>query len=166
MDIEKILEAVLFSYGEGLTLEKIAKGLNIHLIEAQTAIDKLAQKYRLENRGMQIVCVGNVYQMATNPTYSEYIENFVPKRNLSLTKAQLEVLAIIAYKQPVTKGDIEQIRGVDCSNIVNRLLEHNLVEESGRLQAPGRPILFVTTAEFLRHFGISSVNELPVLERA
>ena len=159
-DIEKTLEAILFSYPEGLSLERLAQGLGLHALEVQSAVEKLAQTYRLSDRGIQITNVAGLYQMASNPNQGEVVSRFVPKKATHLSRAQLETLAIIAYKQPATKGDVEQIRGVDCTNPINKLLAHHLIEETGRLKAPGRPIQFGTTVDFLRQFNLSSISEL------
>ena len=160
-ELEKILESVLFSYGEGLTLEKMSHGLGIHMALVQSSIDKLSQKYISENSGVQIVNINGTYQMSTNPKYHTYIKKISNVRIQNLSKVQLETLSIIAYKQPITKSEIEQIRGVDCTSPINKLLEYNLIEEKGRKKSPGRPILFVTTDDFLRHFGISDIKDLP-----
>lgn len=163
-NFENIIEAMLFSHGGGLHLDKIAISLNIGKNHAKREIDKLKEKYKKESRGIQVLVFNDVYQMATNSAYSSYIEKLTDKKQVNLTKAQLETLAIIAYKQPITKPLVEQIRGVDSTQPINKLLEYNIICEQGRLNEPGRPILFKTTDEFLRRFGISNLDQLPPMQ--
>ena len=127
-------------------------------------VESLAQQYKEENRGIQIIKINDGYQMCTSKEVYEYLIKLAkqPKKYV-LTEVLLETLSIVAYKQPVTKAEIEKIRGVSSDHAVNRLVEFGLVQELGRLDAPGRPMLFGTTDDFLRAFGISSVEELPVL---
>lgn len=162
MSNEHILEAVLFAAGEAVPLPKLAAVIEQDSKTTSQILQALADKYSAENRGFLIIQVDNAFQMATNPLYSQAVQDFfqVPQKN-NLTQALLETLAIIAYKQPVTKGQIEEIRGVSAEHAVNRLLEYGLIMEKGRLDAPGRPILFVTSEEFLKHFGLKNLEELP-----
>ncbi len=161
-DAEAIIESVLFAAGDAVELEKISDILDIDKKSTRVIIDTLIDKYRAENRGLQIIRLEDAYQMCTKAEYHEYIAKLAePRRNISLSNAAMEVLAIVAYKQPVTRGVIEQIRGVSCDSIVNKLLERNLIEEKGRLDTPGKPMLFGTTEEFLRSFGIEGIGALP-----
>lgn len=162
---EAVVEAVLFTMGSSVELGQLAAALGTKEEEAEAAAERLAARYESEGRGMQILRLENRYQMCTR---LEYYENLIrvasaPKKQV-LTDVVMETLAIIAYRQPVTKADIEKIRGVKSDHAVNRLIEYNLVYEAGRLDAPGRPALFATTEEFLRRFGIGSSGELPELD--
>ena len=159
---EAIIESVLFAAGEPVDVEKLSDILDIDTKSTRAVVTALADKYDREMRGLRIIRLEDAYQMCTRREYSDYISKLVePRRSLSLSNAAMEVLAIVAYKQPVTRAVIEQIRGVSCDNLVNKLLEKNFIEEVGRLDTPGRPMLFGTTDEFLRCFGIESVMELP-----
>lgn len=164
MNYEAIVEAILFTMGESVPLEKIATALELNQKETKTIVENLMKKYQEEKRGIQIMELDGAYQMCTNTEMYEYLIKVAkqPKRHV-LTDVLLETLSIIAYKQPITKIEIEKIRGVSCDHAVNKLLEYNLVCELGRLDAPGRPLLFGTTEEFLRSFGVQSIEELPVL---
>ncbi|MBO4940885.1 MAG: SMC-Scp complex subunit ScpB [Clostridia bacterium] len=159
---EAIIESVLFAAGEPVDVEKLSDILDIDTKSTRAIVTALADKYDREMRGLRIIRLEDSYQMCTRREYSDYISKLVePRRSLSLSNAAMEVLAIVAYKQPVTRAVIEQIRGVSCDTLVNKLLEKNFIEEVGRLDTPGRPMLFGTTDEFLRCFGIESVMELP-----
>jgi len=162
---ESIIEAVLFAAGDAVDVEKISDILDIDIKSTRALVTALADKYDREMRGIQIIRLEDSYQMCTRRDYQEYISKLVePRRSQSLSNAAMEVLAIVAYKQPVTRAVIEQIRGVSCDTLVNKLLEKNFIEEVGRLDTPGRPMLFGTTEEFLRCFGIESLAELPEFE--
>lgn len=164
-ETESIIEGILFAAGNAVKTEKISDILDIDLKSTRAVITALADKYAAENRGLRIIRLEDSYQMCTRSEYCEYIARLAePRRNQSLSNAAMEVLAIVAYKQPVTRSVIEQIRGVSCDTLVNKLLERGLIEETGRLDAPGRPMLFGTTEEFLRCFGIESISELPEFE--
>ena len=163
-EVEAIIEGVLFAAGEPVELEKISDILDIDKKSTRAIITALTDKFDAENRGLKIIRLEDAYQMCTKAEYHEYISKLAePRRNQSLSNAAMEVLSIVAYKQPVTRSTIERIRGVSCDTLVNKLLERNLIEEVGRLDAPGRPMLFGTTDEFLRCFGIESVMNLPEL---
>lgn len=161
---EAIVEAILFTMGESVELEKIANAIELEKKETKEIIEKLQQKYKTENHGVQIIELDGAYQMCTKNEMYEYLIRIAkqPKKRV-LTDVLLETLSIIAYKQPITKSEIEKIRGVSCDHAVNKLVEYNLISEIGRLDAPGRPMLFGTTEEFLRSFGVHSIEELPVL---
>lgn len=159
---ESVVEAVLFTMGQSVEIRQLAAALESSEKEAAAAAERLRERCDSENRGMQILRLEDSYQMSTR---SDYYSNLIkvattPKKQV-LTDVVMETLAIIAYKQPVTKADIEKIRGVKSDHAVNRLIEYNLVYEAGRMDAPGRPALFATTEEFLRRFGVSSTVELP-----
>lgn len=164
-EAESIIEGVLFAAGDAVDIEKISDILDIDVKSTRAILTALSDKYDREKRGLQIIKLEDSYQMCTRRDYQEYISRLAePRRSQSLSDAAMEVLAIVAYKQPVTRAVIEQIRGVSCDNLVNKLLEKNLIEEVGRLDTPGRPMLFGTTEEFLRCFGIDSILKLPEFE--
>lgn len=161
---EAIIEAILFTMGESVELEKIASALELDTQETKAIIDRMMKHYEDDSIGIQIIELDGAYQMCTKSEMYEYLIKVAkqPKRHV-LTDVLLETLSIIAYKQPVTKAEIEKIRGVSSDHAVNKLVEYNLVTELGRLDAPGRPLLFGTTEDFLRSFGVQSLDELPVL---
>lgn len=162
---ESAVEAVLFTMGRSVEIRQLAAALMCTEKEAEAAAERLRERYEKSPGGMQIVRLEDSFQMCTR---SEYYKNLIrvaktPKKQV-LSDVIMETLAIIAYKQPVTKADIEKIRGVNTDHAVNRLVEYNLVYEAGRLDAPGRPVLFGTTEEFLRRFGVGSTEELPKMD--
>lgn len=161
---ESVVEAVLFAMGQSVEIRQLAAALACTEKEAEEAAERLMERYERNDGGMQILRLADSFQMSSK---AKYYGNLIrvaatPKKQV-LTDVVLETLAIIAYKQPVTKADIEHIRGVKSDHAVNRLVEYNLVYEAGRLDAPGRPALFATTEEFLRRFGVSSTENLPEL---
>lgn len=163
-NIECALEAVLFSLGEAVEIDRLAEALEVREDEIKTAFANLQKKYEEENRGVKLIEIENSIQMCSNPDYYECIKRVTQiKRQAGLSSAALETLSIIAYNQPVTKGTIEFIRGVDCTYSVTRLLERGFIDELGRAETPGRPILYGTTMEFLRCFGLKSLEDLPPL---
>ena len=159
-----IIEAILFTMGESVELEKIADAIELDKKTTKKLINEMMQEWNDEGRGVAIMELDGAYQMCTRTEMYEYLIRIAkqPKRRV-LTDVLLETLSIIAYKQPVTKMEIEKISGVSSDHAVSKLVEYNLVCELGRLDAPGRPLLFGTTEEFLRSFGVHSVDELPVL---
>ncbi|MDD6056871.1 MAG: SMC-Scp complex subunit ScpB [Clostridiales bacterium] len=161
---EAIIEAILFTMGESVELEKIAAAIELDKKQVKAIIENMMKRYEAASMGLQIIELDGAYQMCTKSEMYEYLIKIArqPKRHV-LTDVLLETLSIIAYKQPVTKAEIEKIRGVSSDHAVNKLVEYNLVCELGRLDAPGRPLLFGTTEEFLRSFGVQSIEELPVL---
>ncbi len=164
-EAESIIEGVLFAAGDAVHIEKLSDILDIDIKSTRAIVTALADKYDRGKRGIQIIRLEDSYQMCSRREYQEYIAHLAePRRSQSLSNAAMEVLAIVAYKQPVTRSVIEQIRGVSCDTLVNKLLEKNFIEEVGRLDTPGRPMLFGTTEEFLRCFGIESIAELPEFE--
>ncbi len=163
-NIECALEAVLFSLGEAVETEKLAEALEVKEEEIKSAFETLKKKYEDENRGIKLIEIDNSIQMCSNPEYYECIQRVTQiKRQAGLSSAALETLSIIAYNQPVTKGTMDFIRGVDCTYSVARLLERGFIDELGRAETPGRPILYGTTMEFLRCFGLKSLEDLPPL---
>ncbi len=165
-DAEAIIEGVLFAAGDSVDIERISDILDIDVKSTRAVMTALMDKYDSENRGLKIIRLEDSYQMCTRGEYNEYISKLAqPRRAQTLSNAAMEVLSIVAYKQPVTRAVIEQIRGVSCDSLVNRLLERNLIQEIGRLDTPGRPMLFGTTEEFLRCFGVTSVTDLPDYEK-
>ena len=161
-DVESVIEAILFASGDVVSLKDIATALEQDEKTINTIIKNLADKYAFSKRGISIIQVGKGYQMCTNPDYYDYIKKlFQSPTRKKLSTTLLETLAIIAYKQPITKGAIEDIRGVSAEHSVNKLVEYGLVSEKGRLEAPGKPILFGTTDEFLRYFGFDSLEVMP-----
>ena len=159
---EAIIEAILFTMGESVELEKIADAIELDKKETKAIIECMMEHYADDSIGLQIIELDGAYQMCTKSEMYEYLIRIAkqPKRH-ALTEVLLETLSIIAYKQPITKVEIEKIRGVSCDHAVSKLMEYNLVCELGRLDAPGRPLLFGTTEEFLRSFGVQSIDELP-----
>lgn len=158
---EKMLEALLFASGESVPVAKLAEVLECDIPLARNLLNKMADTYQSQNAGIQLREVDDCYRLCTNPTYYPAIQRLLkikPKR--ALTQSVLETLAIITFKQPVTKAIIENIRGVNSDHGVNKLVEYGLVEEKGRLDAPGRPILFGTSEEFLLFYGLRSIDEL------
>ncbi len=164
--IEAAIEAILFTMGDSVELSRIAGAIGHDEETTKRLIHNMMDKYQREDRGIQIIELEDSFQMCTKKEMYEYLIRVAstPKRQV-LTDVLLETLSIIAYKQPVTKLDIEKIRGVKCDHAVNKLVEYNLVCEAGRLDAPGRPILFATTEDFLRSFGVSSLDELPLIKQ-
>lgn len=159
---EAIIEAVLFTMGNSVELRQLAVAIGQDQEVARRAVERLMKRYRSARSGMEITQLEDSYQMCTKAAYYENLIRVAatPKKQV-LTEVTLETLSIIAYKQPVTKMEIEKIRGVKSDHAVNRLVEYNLVYEVGRMDAPGRPALFATTEEFLRRFGVGSVQDLP-----
>jgi len=163
--LESAIEAILFTMGESVELSKIAYAIGHDDKTTEKIIHQMMDKYEADDRGVRIIELDGAFQMCTKKEMYEYLIRIAkqPKRHV-LTDVLLETLSIIAYKQPVTKLEIEKIRGVKSDHAVNKLVEYNLVEEKGRLDAPGRPLLFGTSEEFLRRFGIQSTQELPNLD--
>ena len=169
MEIEKLqsaIEAILFAMGDSVELEKLASAIEHDEETTKKLIHNMMDKYEAQDRGIRIIELDNAYQLCTKKEMYEYLIRVAkqPKRYV-LTDVLLETLSIVAYKQPVTKLEIEKIRGVKSDHAVNKLVEYGLVEETGRLDAPGRPLLFGTTEEFLRRFSVHSLDELPVLDQ-
>ena len=161
---EAIIEAILFTVGESVELEKLAAVLELDKEKTKTLVEHLRERYESDTCGMKIIELDGAYQMCTKAEYYEYLIKIAKTpRKMTLTDTVLETLSIIAYKQPVTRLEIERVRGVSCDHAINKLLEYDLITELGRLDAPGRPLLFGTTEQFLRCFGVKSLEELPEL---
>ena len=162
--LQAAIEAILFAMGGSVELKKLAQAIGHDEETTKKVIRQMMDRYEKEDRGIRIIELEASFQMCTKKEMYEYLIRVAkqPKKQV-LTDVLLETLSIIAYKQPITKAEVEKIRGVSSDHAVNKLVEYNLVCELGRLDAPGRPMLFGTTEEFLRSFGVESVDELPVL---
>lgn len=162
--LEAAIEAILFTMGNAVEAEKIAAAIEQDTPSTERLIHAMMDRYREEDRGIQIIELDHSYQLCTKREYYETLIRIAKQpQKIALTDVLMETLSIIAYKQPVTRLEIEKIRGVKSDHAVNKLVEYGLVKELGRLDAPGRPLLFGTTEEFLRHFGVQSLDELPVV---
>lgn len=162
--LESAIEAILFTMGDSVELGKIASAIEHDEETTRKIVHQMMDKYQAEDRGIQIVELEDSFQLCTKKLNYDYLIRIAKQpRRYVLTDVLLETLSIIAYKQPVTKLEVEKIRGVKSDHAVNKLVEYNLACEVGRLDAPGKPILFGTTEEFLRRFSIQSVDDLPVL---
>ena len=160
-NLENVIESVVFVAGEPVLISDLCFKFDVKPKQIEKAVEKLNQKYD-ENSGIKLLCFNNKLQFASNPKYVDQVSAVLnPIRQRNLTKATLETIAIIAYKQPVTRLEIEEIRGVNCDYAINILLEHKLIEIVGIKEAVGKPALFGTTDEFLKRFNISSVSDLP-----
>ncbi len=161
-----ILEALLFSCGEPVEIERIAEVMEIDESVVIALSQTLDEKYEKNKSGMKLLRLDNKLQLCTRPDYFEYVRKMLElKRNSPLSQAAFEVLAVVAYNQPVTKSFIEQVRGVDCSGVIYSLCEKGLIEDKGRLELPGRPLVYGTTDDFLRCFSMRSLNDLPELPK-
>lgn len=167
MDIStaaQTIEAILFAIGDAVAVSDIASSLGISEDEVRAAAKSLVEKYDQSLSGIRLIEIADCFQLSSNPACYEYIKKVSQtKKQSGLSSSAIETLSIIAYNQPVTKGTIEFIRGVDSSYSVNRLIERGFIDELGRAETPGRPILYGTTMEFLRTFGLKSLEELPPL---
>ena len=164
-EMEAVIEGLLFAAGDPLETEKIAEILEIDKKSARLILNNMVANYRNSKRGIMIREIDGSYQLCTRFEHYDYIRRlFEPRQKQALSQAAFETLAIIAYNQPVTRTKIEQIRGVNSDSAVTRLVERNLVREAGRLDSPGKPMLYETTEEFLRSFGFKSTADLPILE--
>lgn len=160
--IPQAIEAVLFVAGEPVAIQELAKALEISEMELMSVLDKMETE--TENRGIVLKRYGDHVRLETKAEFSPQIESLLnPVQRQSLSQSIMETLAVIAYRQPVTRGDIEQIRGVKCDYSVQSLLSKGLIKEVGRKESLGHPILYATTDDFLKHFGISDIRELPPL---
>lgn len=156
------IEAILFASGDSVSVERIATALELTKKEAEKLSDELMAEYNAAQRGITIIKLNNSYQMVSVKEYAKEIRTVMDlRRNTPLSQAALEVLAVIAYNQPVTKAFVEQVRGVDCSGVIGSLTTKDLIEEKGRLELPGRPLIYGTTENFLRCFSLSSLDDLP-----
>ncbi len=162
--VEAIIEAVLFTMGEAVPVEKLAVAIGHDVNTTRKLVRGMMDRYNKRERGMEMIELEDSFQLCTRREYYDALIRVAkqPKKYV-LTEVQLEVLSVVAYKQPVTRLEIEKIRGVNSDHALNKLLEYGLVAEAGRLDAPGRPILFGTTEDFLRNFGVRSTEELPTI---
>lgn len=164
-EVKSIVESLLFTWGDPLSIRDLSKILKISERELSFILKDMMDEFDYNRRGIQIIKIGNAYQLSTRHEHYEWIKNLNPindKKNLST--AALETLSIIAYKQPVIKSDIEYIRGVKSDRVIETLIQRNLIEEIGRLDRTGKPIIYATTNEFLRAFGLQNLEELPYIE--
>lgn len=165
MSNEGKIEAILFAAGGPVKLKTLSEVVGLSQEEIVDVANKLKEYYDRENRGLDIIFFEDKVQMCTNDNYGEIVRQALGLEiKQGLSQAALEVLAIIAYNQPITRAEIERIRGIKSDKAINTLLEYNLIKESGRALSPGRPILYTTTEDFLKYFGIKSLKELPQIE--
>ncbi len=165
VNIQYAIEGILFAAGEPVKAAKLAAVLNTDIDSICEAVKILKYNYDTELRGFMIIEIDEGYQLCSRPEYYAYIQEILgEQRRQALSNAAMEALAIIAYKQPITRGQVEFIRGVNSDGAINRLVERDLIEETGRLDAPGRPILYSTTQNFLRCFGLKSPKDLPIVD--
>lgn len=161
-----ILEAILFTMGEAISLDRLADVIDESAADTRKILEKMTDDMEKQGRGITITELDGSFQMCTRPEMYDYLIELTKTENkVALSDSALETLSIIAYKQPVTRLDIEKIRGVSCDYAINRLLEFDLIKELGRLDAPGKPILFGTTEQFLRSFGVKSLEDLPEMSQ-
>lgn len=166
-EIKNIIEAIMFAYSEPISIKELNNAINEELSskEIEIMLNSLIQEYKENNRGIQIIKLQDKYQMCTNKEYSEFLNNMLePKKKKTLSQATLETLTIIAYKQPITKVEIEEIRGVKSDKVIQTLLENELIYEAGRLDKIGKPIIYKTTNEFLKLLSIEKLEDLPPIE--
>lgn len=163
---EAQIEAILFTMGESVEISKLATALELKTGEVKKIVKGMQEKLKDSSRGIKIIELDGAYQMCTKPEMYESLIKVAkqPKRQV-LTDVLMETLSIIAYKQPITKAEIERIRGVKCDFAVNKLIEYELIEEIGRMDTPGRPLIFGTSEEFLRRFGVESSDKLPIINQ-
>ena len=160
------IEAILFSAGDSVDISRLAQALELTESAVEIQMGILMQEYAEAERGITVIKLNNSYQMVTVKQYAPQVRKAMDlRRNIPLSQAAMEVLAVIAYNQPVTKSFVEQVRGVDCSGVIGSLTTKGLIEEKGRLELPGRPLLYGTTDHFLRCFSISSLDELPPIPK-
>ncbi|MBQ9083393.1 MAG: SMC-Scp complex subunit ScpB [Clostridia bacterium] len=165
-DIQAAMEAVLFAAGEPLTPDKIAEAVGLDIATAKKLLDDFAQQLNNDRRGVELLVLDGKYQLCTKAKFAPQVRKALEiRRNTPLSQAAMEVLAIIAYNQPVTRAFVDQIRGVDSAAVIAGLSNKGLIEEKGRLELPGRPLTYGTTDNFLRCFHISSASELPQVNR-
>ncbi|SES70181.1 condensin subunit ScpB [Natronincola peptidivorans] len=161
-EIKSILESILFVWSEPIAIKELSKALSLDIQEVETILRDMIDEFNYNKRGIQIIKMNDYYQLSTRPEHYSYINKLLaPKMSKGLTQAALETLAIIAYKQPITKIEIEELRGVKCDKALSTLQEKNLIEEQGRLDKIGRPIIYGTTIIFLKTFGLKSIEDLP-----
>ena len=166
-EIKSIIEAIMFAYSDPISIKELNNAINEELSskEIEIMLNSLIEEYKENNRGIQIIKLQDKYQMCTNKEYSSFVKNILePKKKKTLSQATLEALTIIAYKQPITKVELEEIRGVKSDKVIQTLLENDLIYEAGRLDKIGKPIIYKTTNEFLRLLSIEKLEDLPPIE--
>lgn len=164
-DIKSAIESMLFVSGEPLALRELSNNLELKEKNVEEILSEMANEYEDKSRGIRLISINGAYQLVTKSENSDFVQKLLKKnKKHSLSQASIESLAIIAYKQPITRIDIDEIRGVKSESAIARLIERGLIKDIGRLEVPGRPILYGTTDEFLRQFGLQSLNELPSLD--
>ena len=164
-ELERIIEAIIFSSSRPITLKRLQKGLpEFTVLELQSALSGLATAYAASDRAVEIVEVSAGYQMRTRLGYKDWVKRFIREKEVGLTKAVLETLAVVAYRQPIAKREIDSLRGVDSSRSVRQLLDRKLIEIAGRNQDVGHPMVFRTTKTFLELFGLRDTGDLPTLK--
>ena len=164
-ELERILEAIIFSSSKPITLKRLQRGLpEFTLLELQAALASLAAAYGASGRAVEVVDVSAGYQMRTQLDYRDWVRRFVKEKELGLTRAVLETLAVVAYRQPVAKREVDGLRGVDSTRSIRQLLDRKLIEIAGRKDDPGRPMVFRTTKRFLEIFGLRDVTDLPTMK--
>lgn len=161
---QAVIEAILFTMGETVEISKLAEVIEEDVKTTKAILKEMEERYALEDRGIALTQFDDAVQLCTKADMYEYLIKIAKSpRKMTLTDTVLETLSIIAYKQPITRVEIERVRGVSCDHAINKLIEYDLITELGRLDAPGRPLLFGTTEQFLRCFGVKSLDELPEL---
>lgn len=164
-EIEAIIEGLLFAAGDPLPLQKLADILEMDRKTTRLILNNMAITLQNSKRGIMLRELDESYQLCTRPEHAEYIRRLVePRQKQALSQAAFETLSIVAYNQPVTRARIEMIRGVNSDSAISRLLERNLIKEAGRLDLPGKPLIYETTEEFLRSFGFKSIKDLPIID--
>ncbi|MTI67810.1 MAG: SMC-Scp complex subunit ScpB [Firmicutes bacterium] len=164
-EIKSIIESLLFIWGEPLSIKDISKVIQRDKIETEQIIKDMKDDFDYNRRGLQIIQINDSFQLSTRPEHYEWIEKLcLPKNSKTLSNAALETLSIIAYKQPITRVEVESVRGVKCDKSITTLIEKNMVKEVGRLDKTGRPIIYGTTEYFLKYFGLENLEELPKIK--
>ena len=164
-DIKSAIESMLFVSGEPLALRELSNNLELKEKNVEEILSEMANEYEDKSRGIRLISINGAYQIVTKSENSDFVQKLLKKnKKHSLSQASIESLAIIAYKQPITRIDIDEIRGVKSESAIARLIERGLIKDIGRLEVPGRPILYGTTDEFLRQFGLKTIKELPSLD--
>ena len=164
-DIKSAIESMLFVSGEPLPLRELSNNLELKEKNVEEILNEMANEYENKSRGIRLISINGAYQLVTKSENSDFVQKLLKKnKKHSLSQASIESLAIIAYKQPITRIDIDEIRGVKSESAIARLIERGLIKDIGRLEVPGRPILYGTTDEFLRQFGLQTIKELPSLD--
>ena len=166
MNLKGVIEGILFAVGdEGITLKDLVMILDVPVDDIKNTLVELKNDYEKDDRGIRITFLGNSFKLTTKKEHKEYYQKLIENpENNTLSSAALETLAIVAYNQPITRVEIDEMRGVSCVHIIRRLVAKGLIKEAGKSTMPGRPNLYATTSEFLDYFGLSSINDLPKVE--